>query len=252
MRKLVLFLILLMVFISPLFAFEPDAMKIETVNLEISKIKSEMERLEDRKMKYPAKAAVYDGLLEEHRIKLEKLEQELINLQSPPEISVPVEIIPATPEVEEVKKEEPSVGQKLPFEIGGNFGALAGATCVNAEARFDLPYVLKAANSSSRISLGYAFGQDDARKYVPFCADIMLNLPPGKITGMDNYLGVGLNYVVITSGRVAGTIGGQMFYGVEAEGFGGKLFGELGYGILRTGFSSSHKGVTLLIGFRKS
>ncbi len=205
-----------------------------------------MERLEDRKAKYPAREAVYDELLNGHRAKLERLEQKLKELQSPPEISVPV-----TLEAEEVKQEESSPERKLPFEIGGSFGALAGATCVNAEARFNLPYVLKAANTSSRISLGYAYARDDSRKYVPLCADVMLNIPPGKITGMDNYLGVGLNYVVITSGRVPGTIGGQMFYGVEAEGFGGKVFGELGYGILRTGFSPSHGGVTLLIGYRK-
>ena len=67
---------------------------------------------------------------------------------------------------------------------------------------------------------------------------------------VENYVGGGLNYVVLTSGRVSGSLGGQLFYGIESKGFNGILFGELGIGILRTGFSPDHQGLTLLLGYR--
>jgi len=54
----------------------------------------------------------------------------------------------------------------------------------------------------------------------------------------------------LMSGRKQGTIGGEIFYGVESTGFGGIVFGELGYGLLRTGFSPSNRGVTVLVGYR--
>jgi len=45
--------------------------------------------------------------------------------------------------------------------------------------------------------------------------------------------------------------GGQIFYGVEGAGFNGILFGEVGYAILRTGFSDARKGTIVQVGFRR-
>jgi hypothetical protein len=70
------------------------------------------------------------------------------------------------------------------------------------------------------------------------------------VTGVENYLGAGLNYTVLTTGRVMGDLGGQVFYGVDSNGFGGTLFCEVGLAMLRTGFSPSQRGVTLLFGYR--
>jgi hypothetical protein len=68
---------------------------------------------------------------------------------------------------------------------------------------------------------------------------------------VENYLGVGLNYLVLTTGRRSGTVGGEAFYGIQSEGFGGMVFGEIGYAIMRTGFSASYKGASVLAGYRK-
>jgi hypothetical protein len=77
------------------------------------------------------------------------------------------------------------------------------------------------------------------------------NFPPDWFSGVENYLGFGLNYVVLTTGRVSGSAGGQVLYGVESEGFDGRLFGEIGYGIVRTGFSASQRGLTVMAGYRR-
>ncbi|MBI5400462.1 hypothetical protein HZB07_07685 [Candidatus Saganbacteria bacterium] len=131
--------------------------------------------------------------------------------------------------------------------IAGMFG---GATGIFGELRLPLRYVFGPATTSYRVGGGLTQNADDNRRYVTVDFDGIINYPAGWLSGVDNYLGAGINYVVLTSGRIAGTFGGEVFYGVESRGFGGKLFAELGYGILRSGVSPSLKGTTVLLGYR--
>ncbi|MFH1826121.1 MAG: hypothetical protein ABH823_02370 [bacterium] len=140
---------------------------------------------------------------------------------------------------------------KRKYELGVTYGVLAGASCLNAEIRFPLASRFGFATTALRQAVGYAQSRDTGARYVPLQVDLVLNYPPGVFSGVANYIGFGVNYVVVTTGRVSGALGGEAFYGVESEGFGGKLFGELGYSILRTGFSPAHYGVTVLVGYRK-
>ena len=137
------------------------------------------------------------------------------------------------------------------FEIGGRAGLFASTTGIFGEVRFPLLRMVGLATTSVRLSGGFAQEEEGFRRYVPVCLDGMLNFPAGYITGVENYLGGGVNYVALTSGRVPGAFGGQVFYGVEGSGFGGKLFGEVGYGFMRTGFSAAQKGLSLMVGYRK-
>ncbi len=121
-----------------------------------------------------------------------------------------------------------------------------------AEARLPLPYIIGPARTTCRVAAGLAQSVGMDRKYLPLYFDLIFNFPPGIITGTQNYVGAGLNYSVLTTGKKQGSIGGELFYGVEGEGFGGKVFGEVGYGMLRTGFSPSQRGVILLVGYRMS
>ena len=136
-------------------------------------------------------------------------------------------------------------------EVGGAFGFFAGATTLMGEVRFPLSYVIGPATTSLRLATGLAQSRETDRRFVPLNFDVILDFPPGWLSGVENYLGAGLNYVALTTGGKAGTVGGEIFYGVQSEGFDGMVFGELGYGILRTGFSASHKGATALFGYRK-
>lgn len=142
-------------------------------------------------------------------------------------------------------------GKKLWFEMGGRVGLFAAANGIFGELRFPLSRVVGPATTSLRLSGGFAQDEETSRRYVPVGIDGILNFPAGYITGVDNYLGVGLNYLALTTGRVAGSFGGQAFYGVEGSGFGGKMFGELGYGFMRASSTSAQKGITLTVGYRK-
>ena len=142
-------------------------------------------------------------------------------------------------------------GKKLWFEIGGRVGLFAAANGVFGELRFPLLRTIGPAATSLRLSGGLAQDEETSRRYVPVSMDGILNFPAGYITGVENYLGVGINYLALTTGRVPGSLGGQAFYGVEGSGFGGKLFGELGYGFMRASSISAQKGITLMVGYRK-
>ncbi|MBN2057579.1 MAG: hypothetical protein JW782_02130 [Candidatus Saganbacteria bacterium] len=140
---------------------------------------------------------------------------------------------------------------RLNFEIGSLAGIYANSTGILGEVRFPMRFVLGPATSSFRFCGGLVQSADMTRRFAPAMVDIILNFPAGYFSGVENYLGGGLNYVVRMTGQTAGTVGGQCFYGIESSGFGGKLFGEIGFGILRSGFSPSHKGTTMLFGYRR-
>ncbi|MFA5183816.1 MAG: hypothetical protein WC405_21135 [Syntrophales bacterium] len=160
-----------------------------------------------------------------------------------------------TLEAEDFMYYPPAVKEVVPGafkrSIGINGGFFGGATSLLGEFRLPLRMVFGPALTSLRVSAGLAQSRDAGTRYYPANVDLLFNFPPGWFTGTENYIGFGLNYVTATSMSKPGTIGGEVFYGVESEGFGGTVFGEVGYAILRTGFSPSHKGVTVLVGLRK-
>jgi hypothetical protein len=210
------------------------------------KIEEEIDRLEGklRFAKASARINTLKDLINGHRARLKKLNDELAELAKP-KVEVVVEEVP---EKDAEKEKEPWIK----FQFGGMGGVLAGTTGIFADMRFPLSYVYGPATTSLRLAGGYAQSEDSGRRYVPLLIDGVLNFPPGHFTGVENYIGAGLNYVLITTGRTPGTIGGEVFYGVDGDGFGGKIFAELGYGILRTGFSPSHRGLSVLVGYRSN
>ena len=112
-------------------------------------------------------------------------------------------------------------------------------------------WIVGPAKTSLRASGSFSQTENADRRYAFAACDGILNFPAGWLTGVENYLGAGLNYTGLTSGPRSGTFGGQLFYGIESEGFGGRIFGEMGWAILRTGFSPSCRGVSVLIGYRR-
>ncbi len=238
---------------------EEDA-ELTRIMEQMMNIEGEIERLED-KLKLataPTKILQLKEIIDGHRARYKKLEEELVALEVAGLDEVTAEAV-ATTEVgeefvptEEVKTAQDEVIEgRFKFEIGGTAGLFAGATAMLGELRLPLPFVFGPATTSLRFSGGLAQSKDMGRRYAPIACDGIFNFPAEIFTGVENYLGAGLNYVVLTSGQKQGTIGGQIFYGVESNGFNGRIFGEIGYGALRTGFSPSHKGVTLFVGYRQ-
>ena len=139
----------------------------------------------------------------------------------------------------------------LNFEVEGRVGLFSRAMSAFGGIRLPLGFIVGPARSALRLAVGYTQPEDIARRYVLVQADGILNYPAGWLTGVENYLGLGVNYVVLTSDRVAGTVGGECFYGIDSDGFGGKLYGELGYGYIGlAGATPAYHGLTLMMGYR--
>lgn len=106
-----------------------------------------------------------------------------------------------------------------------------------------------------KLGLGYTTGKDTNDKdwrSVPIFVDGLIMIPADVLGGIESYLGGGINYVVTRSGSKAGTIGGQIYYGIQGDiGLGGKTFAQVGYTILRSGSTApvySTKGLSVEIG----
>ena len=234
----------------------------EQIKDKITIIQTEINRLEKKLkgIKSPSRIMEIEDLIAGHKARIKKLENELEEIEkakaeaeiqeiTSPEVwefpKIYTEERMPTQEVREIKK------PRFEFEIGGMGGLFAAAMGLSGELRFSLPYVLGPATSSLRIAGGLMQSEDPSRRYAPVQIDGILNFPPGWFTGVENYLGAGLNYVVLRTGREPGAIGGEIFYGVSSEGFGGKVFGEMGWGILRIDSNSSQIGTIVLVGYRR-
>jgi hypothetical protein len=140
----------------------------------------------------------------------------------------------------------------LRHEVGGSAGLFAGTTAFLGEITVPLKFVFGPATTAVRLGCGLAQDPAAKRRLVPVNLDLIFDFPPGWFSGVENYLGAGINYVALTSGQKQGTIGGQLFYGIVSEGFGGFVYGEVGYAVMRTGFSPSYMGPTVLVGYRQA
>lgn len=156
----------------------------------------------------------------------------------------PEEPLNALPEIELKPR------SRFRYEVGATYGFFAGMTSLLGEVRVPLRTVIGPTTVNLRLVTGLAQGRDDGRRFIPVNVDLIFNFPPGWFTGVENYLGCGLNYTALTTGQKSGTLGGELCYGVESEGFGGTVFGELGFAFIRTGFTPSYKGMSVLIGYR--
>jgi len=160
-----------------------------------------------------------------------------------------VNIEEALPSVE--SKVAPPPKKNFAVKIGGMAGFFSGGTSFLGQLEFPLKMIIGPATSSVRISTGLMQSRETDKRYVPLNFDFLLNYPPGWFSGVDNYIGCGLNLVVLGPGRKMGSIGGEVFYGVVGDGFGGSIFGEIGYAALSTGDAAGYQGMTVMVGYKK-
>lgn len=267
MKKLIFLLLIVFSLQGLSFAQAQIGDETDMIKAKIPKIQAEIKRLEAKLKvtKSPAAKKKITETIKAQNARLDDLKKKLVEIERTKfrkgrryavglltQEAFGTEEVIAQPEILEKTPDQGNKKEKRwVFEIGAVAGMFSGATAVFGELRFPQRYIFGPATTTLRLAGGLVQSEDMKRRYAPVQLDAVFNLPPGYLTGVDNYLGAGFNYVVLTTGRVPGTFGGQAFYGIEGEGFGGKLFGELGYGILRTGFSPSHSGVTAMVGFRK-
>lgn len=248
MHRLILFFILV-------FFLSGSGWAQDLFNKQIAKSQGEIKRLKAKLGKTKGKKARNDiqAKINSNQKKINQLKKQLATGKSGTTFLVSIEAEESLGSLEaEEKVVDVFTEQRRPqYEIGGRGGIFCGTTALIGEARFPLRLVLGPATTAVRLSAGLTQDWEMSRRYVPVCLDMIYNFPPDWFSGVENYLGFGLNYVALTTGRVSGSAGGQLLYGIESEGFDGRVFGEIGYGILRTGFSASQKGLTIMAGYRR-
>ena len=269
MKKILSTLLAIFILQSLVLTLTLDQQEVQIKN-QIKKIRSEITRLNSLKLATSSKARIAKlvNLVEGHEARIQtmveqlaQIERKRIQQQRAKEAvieeprAVPVEVVPAqaapvAPQPEEtVAEEQPA--KRINFEIGALAGIYSAGTGVLGEVRLALPHIWGPATTSLRFAGGLTQSENTDRRYAPVLLDYILNFPAGWFSGVENYLGLGLNYVVMTTGRVAGSYGAQVSYGIESRGFGGMFFGELGYGVLRTGFTPAHRGLSAMVGYRR-
>jgi hypothetical protein len=267
-KKLLLFTLVMV--LLPTIGLAQGLTEKESLDAKVAKIEAEILRLEGRleAIEDEAKITQILSLIEDHEAHLAKLKKRLTELIKPPVEETTPAVPEAVPEVEEVVeatdevivqpelvaepgRAEPEPGRRFEFQIGGMAGLFAACTTALGEVRFPLPYIFGPATSSMRLAGGLCQSEDMSTRYAPIHVDCILNFPAGWFTGVENYLGGGLNYVLRMTGPETGTIGAEIFYGVESRGFGGMLFGEMGYGALRSTQVPSHRGISVMLGYRR-
>ncbi len=262
MKKFAILFIMLIILglFQSVFA-ESSELKKDGIRTEIAKVQKEIKRLLDKvnMVSSEKERAAIVSLIAGHEARVDKLKKQLVELAIQEDAIAEAGSV-ITEEVYSVTEEaiiqpETKTKQKSPprlkFEIGALAGLFGNAMGATGELRFPLRFVLGPATTSLRIAGGVVQTEDMSRKYAPVLVDWIFNYPSGVITGLENYVGVGLNYVVLTTRRVSGAPGGQIFYGIDCRGFGGKVVVELGWAVLRTGFSSDYKGLSLMLGYRR-
>jgi len=134
--------------------------------------------------------------------------------------------------------------------IGFSAGYFGGLPALAADIWF--PNMLDSAKLNLRTGARYAQGADPdnvTRKNALVFLDGVMFLQDE--TNLKTYLGGGLNVLAYTTGQKSGSVGAQLYLGLETGSWhSGSLYVEAGYGEVRTGFSPSIKGLAVDIGYK--
>ncbi|MDD4178970.1 MAG: hypothetical protein PHH14_02860 [Candidatus Margulisbacteria bacterium] len=129
--------------------------------------------------------------------------------------------------------------------IGFSAGLFGGIPSVAAEIWF--PNILDTAKLNLRSGVRYAQGEERKNALV-FLDGIYFFYDRTRVRA---YLGGGLNCLAYTTGKTSGSVGGELYLGMEAGSWhSGSFYLEAGYAVIRTGFSPSIKGLNLNIGYK--
>jgi len=135
-------------------------------------------------------------------------------------------------------------------EVGLSAGLFSQIPSLAGEIWFHK--ILGLEGTGVKAGLRYAQGNDansTPRKNALICVDGTINLNEGP--GAIFYVAGGLNYLAYTTGQTSGTVGAEVYLGVQEGSLAyGSLYAEAGYSAIRTGFSPSYKGLDLNLGFK--
>jgi hypothetical protein len=214
-----------------------------------AKLKKEQLKLEQKQLMLKKQLMKKEEELE--RLREERKPEGVPEPEGLPRMGPPLKPMPM-PMGPKPPVEKPRPRFVSPLEFGISLGLLANIPGAYLELRWhnplDLDYV------SAKTGVMYAQGKDSAgteRKHALLFVDGIYKMNPFAGEGVGTYIGGGLNYLVLTTGRVAGSIGAEAYLGLESRvGRAEVMYVELGYGAIRTGFSPSYKGLNATVGYR--
>ena len=155
-----------------------------------------------------------------------------------------VPVIVSQPAPESLAPAAPAVTHQGP-EVGLSAGLFAGIPSAAADIWFHRFIGIN--GTGLKTGFRYAQGNDPnniMRKNALIFADGTINLNSGPDAVF--YLAGGLNYLAYTTGATSGTIGEELYLGVQE----GTIYAEAGYSEIHTGFSPSTKGIILNMGLK--
>ena len=159
---------------------------------------------------------------------------------------------PSLKTVKPVLAEQKKPASARPLEFGISLGLLANIPGACAELRWN--QLFDNNNLSVKTGLMYADGNDAngfERKHALIFADGLWRLSQLEDNRVGIYIGGGLNYLALTTGRVSGAVAGETYVGLDSKiGRSETLYVEMGFGAIRTGFSPSYKGLNASVGYR--
>ncbi|MFA5839731.1 MAG: hypothetical protein WC890_03620 [Candidatus Margulisiibacteriota bacterium] len=157
-------------------------------------------------------------------------------------------VVPVAPRVVPPR----AVASKLnPVQFGLSGGYIAGIAGGVLEMRIHNPFEFR--STSLRLGVGYASGSVSGganHTHLLAIMDGIYRMTAPEAEGLRSYFGAGLNYDASVDSTSAGTVGGQAFYGVEADALGGQMFAEVGYSIVRPVSVTSLRGLNAQIGLK--
>ncbi|HTY12594.1 MAG TPA: hypothetical protein VMD02_00235, partial [Candidatus Omnitrophota bacterium] len=149
-------------------------------------------------------------------------------------------------------KEKDRLEIEPPLQIGVSLGVFSSIPAFGLGLVWNRPMAYEPL--SIKTGILYAEGKDSDqidRKNLMIFADGVWRLGKASLDVVGMYLGAGANCLVMTTGRVQGQPGGEVYVGFDSKtGRSEFIYAELGYGAIRTGFSPTYKGLNAVLGVR--
>ncbi|MBU0574467.1 MAG: hypothetical protein KKH83_08350 [Candidatus Margulisbacteria bacterium] len=166
-----------------------------------------------------------------------------------PAAAVPPSAAPKAIKVEAVKEKRAiAQAKRRGMEIGVSAGLIASMPGAFLEMQNNFPF------GELKYGVGYAQGDDSegtTRKHALVFLSMARRFTPANFQGVRPYWAIGLNYNAYTSGQKSGSLGYQANLGFESDlSPTSAVYLDLGYGVVRTGFSPDFNGVNAQIGYR--
>jgi hypothetical protein len=249
-----LLIVFFVVFVFSAFSFaQKQSRSPADIKAEIKRVENHINTLNDKlaEATTPSRTQQLKGMIAMYEQRLSVLESELENVVPG---SVPKKTTPQ-PQPPRIITPPPPQTPEPPRTIGISGGLLANIPAIVVEIRYNNPFNVD--DAAVKLGLGFAKGPDgnnNDRQNVPLFITGIYNLVASNTPGLNPYIGGGINLNLASSynGETRfGAFGADLLFGVSGDVGSGEMFAEVGYDLIRTGYSPDYQGLGFLLGYRQ-